>query len=164
MKIKCPVALCGWEGHPNHFWKHVREYEKKYEGQVLAEGSALWKSHQRWANYFFSKIFNSDLTEEMKWTNIAHAYIQQQKDMAKKPKIKENKLNPDGSDKIEMKDGKYFVNDKEYTPEEFSKIMPGIKVPNSSHTGHPEIVKDITGELRINDMTPDQYRKEMSKK
>ena len=30
---------------------------------------------------------------------------------------------------IEMHDGKITMNGQEYTPEEFAKVMPGIKVP-----------------------------------
>ena len=65
-------------------------------------------------------------------------------------------LSPDGSDKIEMHDGRITMNGKEYTPEEFQRIMPGIRVPQDNH---PHLVRDITGELRIDGMTVDEYRK-----
>ena len=87
------------------------------------------ESHERWANYFFPKIWNNpDLPEKVKWTNIAVAYVNQIKDQSKMTQHKHKKLSPDGSDKIEMHDGKVFMNGQEYTPDEFSKIMPGIKV------------------------------------
>ena len=72
------------------------------------------------------------------------------------------KLSPDGSDKIEMHDGKYFVNGKEYSPEEFSTVMPGIKVPHGQKPPF-ETIKDISGDLRIThegkDYTVDEFRR-----
>ena len=58
------------------------------------------------------------------------------------------KLSPDGSDKIEMHDGKVFMNGQEYSPEEFRKVMPGIKVPQGQKPQFAT-VKDISGDLRI---------------
>ena len=144
MKIQCPVALCGWEGKPHQFHKHIEDYKIEWKG-VMDNGFPRAESHERWANYFFPKIWNDpDLSVKVKWTNIAFAYVESMKVKAK-PK---GKLSPDGSDKIEMHDGKYFVNGKEYTPEEFSKIMPGIKVPQGQKPPF-ETIKDITGDLRI---------------
>ena len=115
------------------------------------------ESHERWAKYFFDKIWNNpDLPEKVRWTNIAVAYMNQMKNMSKMAQHKHKELSPDGSDKIEMHDGKVFMNGQEYTPEEFSKIMPGIKVPQNNQ---PHPVRDITGELLIDGMTVDEYRK-----
>ena len=155
MRIKCPVALCGWEGKTHDFWKHIEEYKVQWKG-VMDSGFLREESHERWANYFFPKIWNNpDLPEKVRWTNIAIAYVNQIKSQSKMAQHK-GKLSPDGSDRIEMRDGKVFMNGHEYTPEEFSKIMPGIKVPQDSH---PHPVRDITGELRIDGMTMDEYRK-----
>ena len=55
-----------------------------------------------------------------------------------------------------MKDGKITMNGKEYTNEEFQKIMPNIHM---SKNEHEQSVRDITGKLRINGMTPEDYRK-----
>ena len=88
------------------------------------------ESHERWANYFFPKIWNnSDLPEKVRWTNIAVAYANQMKSQSKMRQHKGRKLSPGGSDKIEMHDGKVFMNGQEYTPEEFAKVMPRIRVP-----------------------------------
>ena len=155
MKVKCPVALCGWEGKPHHFHKHIEDYRITWKG-VMDSGFPRSESHERWASYFFPKIWNNpDLPEKVKWTNIAVAYVNQIKNQNKMAHRK-GKLSPDGSDKIEMHDGKIMMNGQEYTPEEFSKIMPGIKVPQDSH---PHPVRDITGELRIDGMTVEEYRK-----
>ena len=71
--------------------------------------------------------------------------------------MQHKKLSSDGSNKIEMKDGKIMMNGKEYINEEFQKIMPNIHMPKSEH--HEQSVRDITGKLRINGMTPEEYRK-----
>ena len=100
------------------------------------------ESHERWANYFFPKIWNnSDLPEKVRWTNIAVAYVNQIKSQSKMTQHK-GKLSPDGSDKIEMHDGKIMMNGQEYTPEEFAKVMPGIKVPQGQRSPL-ETVRDI---------------------
>ena len=154
MKIKCPVALCGWEGDPHKFYKHIEEYKVQWK-DVLDSGLPRSESHERWANWFYKSIWNNpDLPEKVRWTNIAVAYVNQIKSQSKIPH--KGKLSPDGSDKIEMHNGKVFMNGQEYTPEEFSKIMPGIKVPQNDR---PHPVRDITGELRIDGMTVDEYRK-----
>ena len=115
------------------------------------------------ANYFFKEIWNNpDLPEKVKWTNIAVAYVNQIKNQSKMAQHKHKKLSPDGSDKIEMHDGKIMMNGQEYTPEEFSKIMPGIKVPPGQKPPF-ETIKDITGDLRIThegkDYTIDEFRR-----
>ena len=94
--------------------------------------------------------------EKTKWTNIAVGYVNQIKSQSNMGQHKSKKLSPDGSDKIEMRNGKIMMNGQEYTPEEFQKIMPGIRVPQDSH---PHLVRDITGELRIDGMTVEEYRK-----
>ena len=129
-KIKCPVALCGWEGKPHQFHKHIEDYKITWK-DVMDSGFPRSESHERWANYFFPKIWNnSDLPEKMKWTNIAVAYVDQVKNQSKMGQHK-GKLSPDGSDKIEMHDGKVFMNGQEYMPEEFQRVMPGINMPES---------------------------------
>ena len=45
---------------------------------------------------------------------------------------------------------------QEYTPDEFQKIMPGIRMQQNER---PHIVRDITGELRIDGMTVEEYKK-----
>ena len=156
MKIKCPVALCGWEGKTHDFWRHIEDYKITWK-DVMDSGFPRSESHERWANWFFPKIWNNpDLPEKTKWTNIAVAYVDQMKSQSRMAQHK-GKLSPDGSDKIEMHDGKITMNGQEYTPDEFQKIMPGIKVPPQD--SHPHPMRDITGELRIDGMTMDEYRK-----
>ena len=127
MWIKCPIALCLWEGKTHDFWRHIEEYRITWKG-VMDSGFPRSESHTRWALFYYKDIWNNpDLTEKVKWTNIAVAYVNQVKSQGKMAQHK--KLSPDGSDKIEMRNGKVFMNGQEYTPEEFSKIMPGIRVP-----------------------------------
>ena len=162
MRIKCPVALCLWEGKTHQFAKHIEDYKVTWKG-VIDSGFPRAESHERWANYFFPKIWNnSDLPEKVRWTNIAVAYANQMKSQSKMRQHKGRKLSPGGSDKIEMHDGKVFMNGQEYSPEEFSKIMPGIKVPQGQKPPF-ETVKDITGDLRIThegkDYTVEEFRR-----
>ena len=116
-----------------------------------------------WANYFFKEVWNNpDLPEKVRWTNIAAAYVNQIKNQSKMGQHK-GKLSPDGSDKIEMHDGKVFMNGQEYTPEEFQKRVPSINVPQGQKKPPFETIKDISGDLRIThegkDYTIDEFRK-----
>ena len=154
MKVRCPVVLCGWEGKTHDFWKHIPLYKERM-GDIVDYGMKRGESHERWAKYYFPQIWdNPDLDEKAKWTNIVVAYVEQMKRLGRK---KQKPPSPNGSDKIEMRDGKVFMNGQEYTPEEFQKIMPGIKVPPQDN--HPHPVRDITGELLIDGITVDEYRK-----
>ena len=162
MRIKCPVALCGWEGKPHQFHKHIEDYRITWKG-VMDSGLPRSESHTRWALFYYKDIWNNpDLPEKTKWTNIAVAYVDQIKSQSKMVHHKGKKLSPDGSDRIEMHDGKVSMNGQEYTPEEFSKIMPGIKVPQGQKPPF-ETVKDITGDLRIThegkDYTVEEFRR-----
>ena len=162
MKIKCPVALCGWEGKTHQFHKHIEDYKITWK-DVMDSGFPRSESHERWANWFFRDIWNDpNLDDKTMWTNIAIAYANQIKNQNKMGQHKHKKLSPDGSDRIEMRNGKITMNGQEYTPEEFSKIMPGIKVPQGQKPPF-ETVKDITGDLRIThegkDYTVDEFRR-----
>ena len=160
MIVKCPVALCLWEGKTHHFWRHIEEYKTQWK-DVMDGGFPRAESHERWANYFFREIWNNnDLTEKERWTNIAVAYIKQIKSQNKMGQHKGKKLSPDGSDKIEVHDGMIKMNGREYTPEEFSKVMP--KDTAGARLSF-ETVRDISGDLRIThegkDYTVDEFRK-----
>ena len=162
MRIKCPVALCGWEGKPHLFCKHIEDYKITWKG-VMDSGFPREESHERWANYFFPKIWsNPDLSEKVKWKNIAIAYANQVKSQSKMTQHKGKKLSPDGSDKIDIHDGKYFIDGQEYTPEEFQKRVPSINVPQGQKPPF-ETIKDISGDLRIThdgkEYTIEEFRK-----
>ena len=162
MKIKCPVALCGWEGKPHQFHKHIEDYRITWK-DVMDSGLPRSESHARWASWFFKEIWNNpDLPENVKWANIAVAYVHQAKSQNKMVQHKRRKRSPSDSNNIEVHDGKYFMNGQEYTPDEFSKIMPGIKVPQEQKPPF-ETIKDISGDLRIThegrEYTVDEFRK-----
>ena len=159
MRIKCPVALCGWEGKPHQFRKHIEDYKITWKG-VTDSGFPREESHERWANYFFPKIWNNpDLPEKVKWTNISVAYVNQTKGQSKTVQHKGKKLSPNGSDKIEMHDGKVFMNGQEYSPEEFSKTMPDTAGARASF----KTARDISGDLSIThegkEYTIEEFRK-----
>ena len=84
MKVKCPVAKCGKEVYPQNYYKHVKEYEEEHKDNPM-----LAKSHDRFANYFFPALWNSDMTIKKKWRMIAQAYIKQQKSLKKQYKKQE---------------------------------------------------------------------------
>ena len=161
MKIKCPVALCGWEGKPHQFYKHIEDYKITWK-DVMDSGFPRAESHERWAGYFWGKIWNNpDLPEKVRWTNIAVAYVDQVKSQSKMGQHK-GKLSPESSGRIDIRDGKYFIDGQEYTPEEFQKRVPSIKVPHGQKPPF-ETIKDISGDLRIThegeDYTVDEFRR-----
>ena len=57
MRIKCPVALCGWEGKTHQFHKHIEDYKITWK-EVMDSGFPRSESHERWANWFFRDIWN----------------------------------------------------------------------------------------------------------
>ena len=121
MKFICPVAKCEERVYPQTYYAHVKRYEKEHEDNPL-----LAKSHDRFADYFFKDIWNSDLPIEVKWRKIAIAYKEQQKKL-KVQAQKQKKKGQDTTDNITMKDGKVIYNGESYTPEQFANIQKGIK-------------------------------------
>ena len=119
-KFQCPVAKCEERVYPQNYYAHVKRYEKEHEDNPL-----LAKSHDRFANYFFKEIWESDLPPEVKWRKIAIAYKEQQKKL--KVQAQKKKGNEPADDNITMKDGKIMQNGVEYTPEQFSQMQKGIK-------------------------------------
>ena len=67
------------------YYIHVKKYEEKYKDNPL-----LAKSHDRFANYFFPNIWNSDMAIKKKWRMVAQEYIKQQKSMKKQYKKQES--------------------------------------------------------------------------
>ena len=83
-KFQCPVAKCGEMVSPATYYDHVKKYEEKYKDNPI-----LAKSHDRFANYFFPDIWNSNMAIKKKWRMIAQAYIKQQKSLKKQYKHQE---------------------------------------------------------------------------
>ena len=84
MKLLCPVAKCHEKVSPENYYDHVIEYEEEHK-----DNPVLMKSHDRFANYFFPNIWNSDMTIKKKWRMIAQAYIKQQRALKKQYKHQE---------------------------------------------------------------------------
>ena len=84
MKLLCPVAKCGKRVSPENYYDHVIEYEEEHKDNPL-----LAKSHDRFADYFFPALWNSNMTIKKKWRMIAQAYIKQQKSLKKQYKHQE---------------------------------------------------------------------------
>ena len=84
MRFVCPVAKCHEKVSPENYYDHVIEYEEEHKDNPL-----LAKSHDRFADYFFPALWNSDMTIKKKWRMIAQAYIKQQKSLKKQYKHQE---------------------------------------------------------------------------
>ena len=84
MKFICPVAKCHEKVSPENYYEHVIEYEEEHK-----DNPVLMKSHDRFANYFFPALWNSDMTIKKKWRMIAQEYIKQQKSLKKQYKHQE---------------------------------------------------------------------------
>ena len=84
MRFVCPVAKCGKKVSPEDYYQHVVEYEEEHKDNPL-----LAKSHDRFANYFFPNIWNSDMAIKKKWRMMAQEYIKQQKLLKKQHKYQE---------------------------------------------------------------------------
>ena len=115
MKIKCPVAGCGYtvKGADDGF-KHWQGYDEKHK-----------QLHRNWLNYFYPDLANSDWSDEVKYRFAYkqwHENEKKQKLQAQKKKDKET-----ATDNITIKDGKVIYNGEEYTPEQFANIQKGIK-------------------------------------
>ena len=115
MKIKCPVAGCGYtvKGADDGF-KHWQGYDEKHK-----------QLHRNWLNYFYPDLANSDWSDEVKYRFAYkqwHENEKKQKLQAQKKKDKET-----ATDNITIKDGKVLYNGEEYTPEQFSQMQKGIK-------------------------------------
>ena len=82
--IICPVAKCGKMVSPENYYDHVIEYEEEHK-----DNPVLMKSHDRFADYFFPALWNSDMTIKKKWRMIAREYIKQQKSLKKQYKHQE---------------------------------------------------------------------------
>ena len=62
MKLKCPVALCGWEGKSHQFHKHIEDYKIEWKGvmdsgfpRAEAMKDGLTISFQRYGLLIFLK-------------------------------------------------------------------------------------------------------------
>ena len=114
MKIKCPVAGCGYtvKGADDGF-KHFQNYDEFHK--------AL---HWNWLKYFFPEIAKYDMPDIVKFRLAYKKWHENEK----KQKIQaQKKKGQDTTDNITMKDGRVIYNGEEYTPEQFANIQKGIK-------------------------------------
>ena len=115
MKIKCPVAGCGYtvRGADDGF-KHWQKYDEKHK-----------QLHRNWLNYFYPDLANSDWSDEVKYRFAYRKWHENEK----KQKLQAQKKKGKGTstDNITMKEGKVIYNGEQYTPEQFSQLQKGIK-------------------------------------
>ena len=84
MRFVCPVAKCEKKVSPEDYHRHIVEYENEHR-----DNPVLMKSHDRFASWFFPRIWNSGMTMKKKWRMVAQEYIKQQKSLKKQYKKQE---------------------------------------------------------------------------
>ena len=114
MKVKCPVAGCDYTVRgANDGFKHWQKYDEFHK-----------QLHRNFLSYFFPDLANSDWSDEVKFR---FAYKKWHED-EKKTRVQMSKKKDGNVDSnVTMKDGKVIYNGLEYTPEQFSNVMKGIK-------------------------------------
>lgn len=129
MKLKCPVAQCGWEGNVKKFYKHIRDYKEKM-GERQWRGMKFADSHERWAQWYFKEIWNKNIPDEAKWVLVAKEYVIQERNRQKMMKMRRKSMSGSRTQPTDIKieNGMVIYDGKQYTPDEFSKIMSGVKI------------------------------------
>jgi hypothetical protein len=115
MKIKCPVAGCGYtvKGADDGF-KHFQKYDEFHK-----------QLHRNFFSYFFPDLANSDWSNEVKFRFAYRKWHEDQKKL--KVQAQKKKTDKNTTDNITMKDGRVIYNGESYTPEQFANIQKGIK-------------------------------------
>ena len=115
MKIKCPVAGCGYtvKGADDGF-KHFQKYDEFHK-----------QLHRNFLSYFFPDLANSDWSNEVKFRFAYRKWHENEKKL--KVQAQKKKTDKNTTDNITMKDGRVIYNGESYTPEQFANIQKGIK-------------------------------------
>ena len=115
MKIKCPVAGCGYtvKGADDGF-KHFQKYDEFHK-----------QLNRNFLSYFFPDLANSDWSDEVKFRFAYKKWHENEK--KQKIQAQKKKTDKNATDNITMKDGKVIYNGEEYTPEQFSQMQKGVK-------------------------------------
>ena len=115
MKVKCPVAGCGYtvKGADDGF-KHWQKYDEFHK-----------QLHRNFLSYFFPDLANSDWSDEVKFRFAYKKWHEDQKKL--KVQAQKKKTDKNATDNITMKDGRVIYNGEEYTPEQFSQMQKGVK-------------------------------------
>ena len=115
MKIKCPVAGCGYtvKGADDGF-KHWQKYDEFHK-----------QLHRNFLSYFFPDLANSDWSDEVKFRFAYKKWHENEK--KQKIQAQKKKADKNATDNITVKDGRVIYNGESYTPEQFGNIQKGIK-------------------------------------
>ena len=115
MKIKCPVAGCGYtvKGADDGF-KHWQKYDEFHK-----------KLHRNFLKWHYPDLANSDWSDEVKFRFAYKKWHENEK--KQKIQAQKKKADKNATDNITIKDGKVLYNGEEYTPEQFSQMQKGIK-------------------------------------
>ena len=121
--------------------KHVQRDSPEY----------LKTLHNNFVNYFSNKTDLKDTDVLAKWYSAYTHYFQSEKDSTMRAKKVGLKGTPNN---FSMKDGKYFVDDKELSEEDVHNMFPGIKIPatdnGEEHKPSYTTIKNISSDLRVN--------------
>ncbi len=128
MEVKCPVAGCNYTVHSiRDGYEHFQNYDDFHK-----------QLHYNWLNYFFKDIAQRTDWDDVRKFRVAYWrwHAQEKKRMKMMQKQREMKMKANNNIKtttttlknITVKDGKVIADGKEYTIEEFSKIMRWIEI------------------------------------
>ena len=117
MKIKCPVAGCGYtvKGADDGF-KHWQKYDEFHK-----------TLHWNWLNYFYTDLANSDWSDEVKFRFAYKKWHENEKKLKVQAQNQKKKTNKNATDNIAVKNGRVIYNGESYTPEQFANIQKGIQ-------------------------------------
>ena len=115
MRIKCPVAKCQYTVRSaDDGWKHWQDYDAFHK-----------QLHRNWLNSFFHDIAASDENDVIKFRK-AYKEWKQRENLLNRQRKKQNE-EKEAMNKIEVKDGKYFIDGKETKKEELKNIGINLK-------------------------------------
>jgi len=110
----CPVAECGKDIPVNSRSKGFRHFQSydPFHRQL----------HYNWLAYYYPDIAKGDYTDDLRFRMAYRRWHSDESKREKKP-VQDN-----AAVSFSYRDGKVVYDGKEYTPDEFSMIMPGMKL------------------------------------
>ena len=112
--IICPVAKCLYTVRSaDDGWKHWQDYDAFHK-----------QLHRNWLNSFFPDIAGSDENDVIKFRKAYKEWKQRENSLNRQRKKRNEE---EAMNKIEVKNGKYFVDGKETEKEELKNIGINLK-------------------------------------
>jgi len=110
----CPVAECGKDIPVNSRSKGFRHFQ--------SQDPFHRKLHYNWLAYYYPDIAKGDYTDALRFRMAYRRWHSDESKREKKP------AQDDAAVSLSYRDGRVMYGGKEYTPDEFSRIMPGMKL------------------------------------